>query len=199
MATTQWNPADKAASTVLSNGNLTAMATTSSSGGRAVDGYTTGKYYVEYTNSWSSGSDSVGIATSTAGFNAVPIGQCSVLYSGSINLDGSNTGSTVGGGVAPSGTIGMAVDISNKLIWFRGAPSGNWNGSGTANPATGTGGISISTLTGTLFPWFSIAFNGDTITANFGATAFSGAVPGGFTSGWPGAVTASPFVIHPFP
>jgi hypothetical protein len=57
-----------------------------------------------------------------------------------------NTGSTgfALGSLSGSPTIGVAVDFTHGLIWFRIAPSGNWNGSGTADPATNTGGITIS-------------------------------------------------------
>jgi hypothetical protein len=55
------------------------------------------------------------------------------------------------------------------------------------NPDTGTGGVVIPA--GTIVP--IVVFGGgggvpnNVVTANFGASAFSGAVPSGFTSGWP--------------
>jgi hypothetical protein len=182
-AGTTWNPADKQTIT-LSNGNLTATATTSNSGVRTILGLSAGKLYCEFTNNWTSGSSSVGLGKSTTLFSAVPNGQCSVLFGGAINLNGSNTGKSLGAGLVPTATIGMAVDIPNKLVWFRVAPTGNWNGSGTANPATGVGGQDISTLTSPLYCWMSLGANGDVVTGNFGASAFVGAVPSGYTAGW---------------
>ena len=87
----------------------------------------------------------------------------------------------------PGDVIGIALDVGAQLAWFRVAPSGNWNGSGTANPATGTGGLSLASITNVddcplvgFFPGI-----GESATANFGDSAFSGAVPSGFTTGWP--------------
>jgi hypothetical protein len=59
--------------------------------------------------------------------------------------------------------------------------AGNWNNSGTANPAIGAGGISISSLNAG--PYFAAISQHDTTevsTANFGATAYAETVPAGF-------------------
>jgi len=92
--------------------------------------------------------------------------------------------------------IGIAVDFSGQLIWFRVAPAGSWNGSGTANPATGVDGISISVIAGSRFPTMT-GQGGDAITANFGASAFTGVVPSGFTSGFTDVVaTAKRYIVE---
>jgi len=180
---TTWNPADFA-NVTFSNGNLTVTGTTTNSGSRSTVGYSSGKYYAEFTvSTWINSNTGVGLATPTATFGAAPIDTVLVLHSGNIVLNSSNTGSSL----APrtSGDIiGMAVDLTARLIWFRVAPTGNWNGSSTANPATGAGGISISALSGTLFAGAYTGTSGEVITGNFGASAFSGSVPSGFTSGW---------------
>ncbi len=46
---------------------------------------------------------------------------------------------------ANNNVLGMAIDITNKLAWFR-TGTGNWNNSGAANPATGVGGIDVRWL-----------------------------------------------------
>jgi hypothetical protein len=83
---------------------------------------------------------------------------------------------------------GMAVDLDHLTYWIRNATtSGQWNGSGAANPATNVGGfvlpagsyVPVSVFGGTS------GTAGTVQTANFGASAFVGAVPSGFTSGWP--------------
>ena len=104
-------------------------------------------------------------------------------------MNGVSNATNLNSGVAlPAGTVvGIAVDFTNHLIWFRMAPSGNWNGSGTANPATGVGGITFST--GAMVPFVTFGGSGgaagNVITANFGASSFTGTVPSGFYSGWP--------------
>jgi len=46
----------------------------------------------------------------------------------------------------------MEVDFTAQKIWFKNATTGgDWNGSPTANPATGVGGIDISGLTNSPF------------------------------------------------
>jgi hypothetical protein len=93
-------------------------------------------------------------------------------------------GSGVGLGTITSGTvICVAVDIAAKLIWWRLGAAGNWNNNASRDPAAGTGGVSIPNV-GTTFP--TDCFGGaDTLISNFGGSAFTGAVPAGFTAGWP--------------
>jgi hypothetical protein len=184
---TTWNPADKLAVT-LSNSDLTATTTaTTLNGVRAVRGNSSGKYYFELTaTTWATLNDQVGLALSTATFSTATAttGKAIVNGGGAIWVNGVNTG--IGLGSITSGMIvGVAVDLTANLIWFRISPAGNWNAGGTANPATGTGGISISAIAGTLYPTFGGgAVSTQVGTANFGATAFSGAVPSGFAAGW---------------
>jgi hypothetical protein len=112
-------------------------------------------------------------------------GATTVAKAGNINVNNANPTGNPSLGVRANGDIiGVAIDIAAKLIWFRVAPSGNWNGSGTANPVTGTGGVDITSIvTGPLYPIEGINGVG-AITANFGASAFTGAVPSGFVSGF---------------
>lgn len=187
MSNTTWNPSDKSASTTLSNANLTA-STSASAGARAIGGWTTGKYYWEITyttvntNSLTTG---VGLATGDLAFGSAT-GFCWLGRStGGININAAASGSSLGAAVAQGSVVGVAVDFGAKLIWFRIAPAGNWNGSGTANPATGAGGVDISAIsTGPLYAFMSGAAS-DVITANFGSSAFTGTVPSTFTSGLP--------------
>lgn len=70
-------------------------------------------------------------------------------------------------------------------IWFR-KNGGQWNNSPTANPATNTGGITMSQINQTLFP--TVIADGDcSVTCNFGNSAFQTSGPVGFTPGWPNA------------
>lgn len=118
-------------------------------------------------------------------------GTCSLVMSnGAIYLNNVQApGSPTLGARANGDIIGYAVDLTNKLMWFRVCPSGNWNGNAGYTPG-GTGGVSIAAINpdGVLLPLYAFVYNigtGGVITANFGDSAFSGAVPSGFTSGFP--------------
>lgn len=186
--TATWSPTDKLAVT-LTGSNLIATTTAGTNNGvRGTSGHSSGKYYFELTaNTWTTINDQVGLATATAAFNTATTttGKAFVNGGGAVWVNAVSVG--VGLGTISSGmVVGIAVDLSAHLIWFRVAPAGNWNASGTANPATGVGGISISALAGTLYPTFGGgSATGQVGTANFGASAFTGTPPSGFTAGWP--------------
>lgn len=177
------------------------VATSSSAAGgtvRAADWQSTGKFYWEVTvNSVSSiGALFLGIVRSDfpVGPNASPTtaGQNIAARDSpfsTVYLNGGSLG-TYGTGYAVGATVCIAVDLGAGLFWFRPSSTANWNGSASANPATGAGGYSFASALGTLFPWYpaaivSIVGATDKVTANFGASAFAGAVPSGFTAGWP--------------
>lgn len=184
---TTWNPADLTSIT-LSNTNLTASVVGSGGGVRGIAGLSAGKYYWEcvYTNI-NTNTISCGISLSSGNLTTPAAGTAFIQRStGGITINGSSTGSALGI-IGIAAVVGIAVDFTAQLIWFRIAPAGNWNGSGTANPATGTGGLSISTISsGALYPYMCGATS-DVLTANFGSSAFSGTVPSGFTSGIQGS------------
>lgn len=177
-----WNPSDKTSGCTLSNGNLT-FSTSTSQGGRcrATEGKSSGKWMFEVTAS-SPDSDNwyVGITNAAWNMAADPAtGPCAFLFSdGTIWADGdeevSNMGTTANGNV-----ITVCFDADNKLIWIS-RNGGNWNGSGTANPATGTGGISFASITGPYFAFAGSDVANDGGTANFGAAAFNRSLPSGF-------------------
>jgi hypothetical protein len=203
---TTLNPADKEAHISLSGGNLTATGTAGWTGSvRAVDGQSSGKYYWECTFNASAAGSGVGANISALAiatiFSGAGTGQAGVMQNGSVYVDGSTT-ITIGGvgsqsisfGTITSGTvICVAIDVPNKLMWWRLGAAGNWNNNASRNPATGAGGVSIPNIS-TAYP--SISFGGaDTIIANFGSSTFTGAVPSGFTSGLPAAFTLTPFKL----
>lgn len=172
---------------------VTRSGTATYSGSRSLAMLSSGKYYFELTcNSRSGTFDLCGIIAEDKNFfdiiqNGKGGGLC-YLFSGNIFANDANSGSSLGA-VSNTTTVGIAVDLDNDLIWFKALPSGNWNGSGTADPATGVGGISISNYSAKrVSPCVGFGgtsgASGDNLTANFGATAFSGSVPSGF-GGWP--------------
>lgn len=182
-----FSPALSGSAATLSNGNLSA---TFSGLGSAISTSmkSAGKWYVEgvynvvggisigfgdssITGSESTGntSNSVGLSGGDGGMylNSVKIGQwCSSCSNGNL--------------------VGIAIDIPNKLVWgINISRSEHWNGNVSNDPASGTGGISISGLTSTspLSICAGTWSGGQTgeLTMNFGASAFTGSVPSGFT------------------
>jgi len=189
MANTVWNGSDKSAGITLTGSNL--IATNSSgtvSGVRAVDRQVTGKFYWEYTcNTFASVSSNVGIATQSVAIGAMSgaVGTSYVSRAGTIVVDGASSGFSLG--TITAGTVVcVAVDCTARLVWYRAGAAGNWNANASNNPATGVGGVSINSLgVGIpLYPATTLVATNDQVTANFGDTAFTGAVPSGFTSGF---------------
>lgn len=192
MAFTTWNPSDKGADVTLSGGNLILsdpILTGSQTGCRATDGYSSGKFYFEITaGSPNANSSGIGIARSAATFSGLVTNGANGAI---LRLDGSTrvagaVGTATGLTIANGTVIYLAVDTGGKLIWW-GKSGSDWNGTVGADPATGTGGISFSGLTGPFYPVgiFNSGSPTRVWTANYGDTAFSGSVPSGFTSGWP--------------
>ena len=120
-------------------------------------------------------------------FNSAALGTGGIfmMKDGALYRNASASGLPNFGLRSAGNVIGMAVDLTARLIWFRVAPAGNWNTNASYNPATGIGGVDISAIAGALFPLYSPYTLNDAMTANSGASAFSGAVPAGFTAGWP--------------
>jgi hypothetical protein len=192
MANTTFNPSDKTAAVTLSGGNLIATNTTNAIGGvRAVDRQLVGRFYWEYICNVVAGNAAtgVGIASPTASlslssFNAQSGTSGVTRSAGTIYVEGVSTGSAVGAITAGS-VIGVAIDSDARLVWYRLGAAGNWNGSASANPATGAGGIPILLGRGVpIYPAVFVNGTNDQTTANFGDSAFVGAVPSGYTSGF---------------
>lgn len=203
--TVTWNPADKNANISLSGGNLTATQTSGSPSYydvQATLARTTGKY--GYTVD--PGTITVGSASSTAfGFASDNLTLTNYLGNnsgGNVGVgwfgDGSvwtNSAAALGGNAATdfssaSTLCTLMIDIDNKLLWVR-EGAGNWNNSGTANPATGVGGISLASITAGswttgMIPSLTLHGTNDVVTANFGASAMT--LPVGFSS-WDGSQT----------
>jgi hypothetical protein len=190
MAGTTWNPLDKSANCVLTNGNLTAGASGASNGARSVDGHLAGKYYWELTWNLTQTTDAVGISAAGASLTtAAPLAgqRCLLAQGGSIFLNGGTAVGGVGGSVSAGSVICIALDCTGSLIWFRVGAAGIWNNSAGNNPATGVGGVAMVTILGglRLYAHEFTAAASATVVANFGDSAFTGAVPSGFVSGFP--------------
>jgi hypothetical protein len=133
----------------------------------------------------------MGIATSSATITTGGTWTNAAVVSntaGAIFVNNSNSGVGTGGAITAGQTMCVAVDLNAARIWFRNGAAGNWNNNVTYDPATGVGGVSISTVFGAGVQaygmgWFNSSTNGS-YNANFGGSAFIGTVPSGFNSGF---------------
>lgn len=176
---TTWNTADHVNMT-FSNGNLTATGT-SSAKTRATTSKSTGKWYFEAVADVKAGTSTLGIGwangswdyfTNYLGENTQGFAQ----WDDQIYYNNTGPAQTF----AQGDRIGVAFDADNERVWFR-VNGGNWNLSGTADPATNTGGIDVSASSGPWMPALETFGTGNQATANFGATAFTDAIPSGFS------------------
>ena len=204
-ATTTFDPANKGADVTLSNGNLTASVAQNGSNhyeaGRVIPAQGTGKYYFEcsFPNLDTPADGAMGIVNSSLSVTSSFPGA----DSNGAGIFGSNTNWFVGGSGSATAastwqqgdTVGIAVDTGGQLAWqivMHAGSISNWNGSPTANPATGVGGQSLSAVVG---PYYAACYENSNgtpplvYTGNFGATPYQiqvngGNVPSGF-SNWP--------------
>lgn len=194
MAASTWSTTDKAANVTLSGSNLIATASSSNTGGvRGKDPKRAGKYYIEFTSTTTQSVNShFGFAPAVSGLAPNPFPGAVVVSSSVIRVWDWQGNIAVSGAISAAITtgsvVGCAIDLDNRQVWFRNSPAGNWNNSATANPATGVGGLD-TTLAGLgggidVYPFVALAGASNSITANFGGSSFSGAVPAGFTAGW---------------
>jgi hypothetical protein len=171
----------------VSNGNLTVThgSTANGIGVQSTTMISAGKFYVEWTVQVStSNTNAVGFKPFTVtyvdgggtftGGAGVAVGSVSTL----IYVDAVNSGVSLGI-TAVGDVICAAIDLTAKLIWFR-RNNGNWNNDGTANPATGVGGLSFPAGAQSPTVRFTNGASTDAFTANFGASAYAFTAPSGF-------------------
>jgi hypothetical protein len=148
-----------------------------------------GKYYFEATLTLGSGGSGgaiidIGVATAAQILNTQNcLHSCLVQPPSNIVSNNAIVGA-VSVTLATGQVVSIAVDLVNLTFWAR-INGGNWNNSGAANPATNTGGISLSGagFSGqSAYPFFASFLSGSAVVANFGATAFAYPVPSGFSS-----------------
>lgn len=199
MAGTTWNPASITAvsGTIysLSNGNLTATANNATNfiNIKTLDNYSSGKYYWEVgqlNGNNGSGFNQFGVCNSTAANNA---GDGGTVYLGDGRIFNPAGLQATGDMLGSVGTVCIAFDVGNALIWFR-VNNGNWNFNVLNNPTIGIGGIST---TGITLPFVATASQGsiggtpstDLLRSTAAAMAFT--PPTGFTVGLPAGAIVS--------
>jgi len=184
LSTTTWNPADAAAAITLSGGNLIATQTGSTAWSivRGIANHTTGKFYFESNINTVLTNSEFGVAESSETLTNSFLGQSGShsigwdCATGSVYLNGSVI--TTIQTAAAGDTVSVAYDLVNHMIWFR-TNAGSWNNSGTADPATNTGGISFGGVTA-YYPAAALYDATNQITTNFHATAYAQTVPSSF-------------------
>ncbi len=173
---TQFNSGNLGANVSLSNNGLTVTRTSGLSNqtsARTLFGSTaTKKFYCEiFVNNISvaaiPGAGICNAAQATTDSLAASLNGCGIFQDGNFWLNSTPT-AAITGGFASGDLLSMAIDFAANLIWFR-KNGGQWNASGTANPATGAGGFSIASLNaGPYFVAIEARTAADQFTANFG-------------------------------
>lgn len=178
-----WNPSDKSASITLSGSNLTATLVVGASDWESVRASKSRSGVKRYFE----------ITIGTGPFMEVGVGNGSMSLASYLSDTSNGIGYRGDSGeirindvvlataqtYTSGDTLRAAIDDVNDRAWFSKVGQ-NWNGSGTANPATNTGGVDISAITGALFPALAMFANGHSATVNFGDTPFAGTIPAGF-------------------
>jgi hypothetical protein len=192
-STTTFDPSNKDGDITLSGGNLVATAGAGAGIGtnvRTVATYTLGasvKKYCEFTATTISGSAAsfgFGLVNGTFAIGtAAYIGtdfNSAAVYGNDGALIRNDTVIGTGNTFVQGDIIGVAIDFSASLFWFR-VNAGNWNNNGSANPATGVGGFDISAF-GAVAMYAAVEAENDTEawTANFGGSSYSQTAPSGF-------------------
>lgn len=179
-----FDPANKGAAIVLSNGNLTASnsnAGNTDASVKSTTSHSTGKFYFEFT-----------IVSTTR--MLLGVGNTAATLTGFVGstADGAGFFDSTGAGFGSLGGVSLtagyvagnvvciALDATNSLIFGR-INGGFWNNSGSADPVTGVGGGSTAGLGGgAVFVMASPANNATSVTVNFGATSYAQTPPSGF-------------------
>lgn len=174
VAPTTWNPSDKAASSTLSNGNLT--NTTASSGYgmvRSIYGATADRFYCEITITNIGAECGVAVANASENISNY-LGQTanSWAYLSGGNKANNNSFTAYGASYTNGDIISVLLDrvAGTVEFWKNGASQG----------------IAFSGLSGTVHVACADGSNagaGAVMTANFGASQFIYAVPGAFFPG----------------
>lgn len=180
-----WNPADKTAGIDLTGSNLIATHSVGSGysgqGVRATIGKSTGKYFSRHlVTAVVTTEYSLGVCTAAhdiSDYGGVSTASNVFYLNGDVWTNGALVTSIAS--ASTGDVVDMAVDLDNGLIWFR-TNLGNWNNNGSADPATGTGGISLG-VTGTVYPCASMFYETEVCQAYFDPAGWGVSPPSGFS------------------
>lgn len=187
-ASMTWSPSDKSGFVTLSNNNMTAAGNSSGwTSVRSTKSQAAGKYYFETTFTGGDQRLYVGLANSAASLsnyigsdnNGIGFACNGNTFSSSVVLSGATL--AVLPNAANGDVICIAADLSSKLLWVR-INGGNWNNSASANPATGAGGISFSSMNAGPYFVGASPYTATAIATLNAAGSFAYAIPSGFSA-----------------
>jgi hypothetical protein len=189
-AVTTWDPVTVSPTITLSNGNRSAVENGVNQFNNArstVALPVNKKVYVEFTKIGTGqnggGVPAVGLVDAAAQNNTflTQSGPGFLTY-GTFTSNGSGGDYTGGPDWSAAGSVvGLAIDTTARLMWFRPVSTPNWNNNPAANPATGVGGLPYNA--GVTYKLGCDPFStGQGFTINCGQAAFSGAIPSGFVA-----------------
>ena len=184
------NNRSDAANAVLSNNDKTVTLTGSISAVSSTTGHTlgaAGRYYAGFKLETVGNQYYFGLQPTSSAVSTLNAGV-QINSGGAVSYLGADTGVRIGS-ISNGDVVNIAWDASAKLIWLR-RNGGLWNGSAGADPATGSGGISMST--GATVSWELWVYNNGsmgttvvTVRTELADLIYAG--PVGFTS-WMGEV-----------
>ena len=187
-----WNNTDKRNLTLSNNDKTASTSAFVSAGVRSTTVYpsgSSGKFYAEL--AIQSISFYAGIADTTIDANQNgSLKAFAVRETGAVSINGTSSGFPNLGSLSGTNTLCIAWDSDAKLVWFR-KNAENWNNSGTANPATGIGGLSVSFAADINHAlWYQTGGNSEIVTIRTEVADFTSSVPSGFTS-WIGELPSA--------
>ena len=190
-----WNPADTSGDLALSGGDLVATrgaAANAFRATRATQSKSAGKWYFEIART--AGGDKThlipGLMVVSSSLNEYP-GQSGTDTCGVQPLNTSDVNQYQNGFIGTAfgqsdvgigGGLQFAVDLDNRRVWVKTFGAAGWMGGG--DPAANTTPTFNLSGSAAVFPAAGLFSNGTEVTANFGASAFTGTVPSGFNAGW---------------
>jgi hypothetical protein len=186
-AAVTWNPVDKAATVTLSGGDLIATSSGAGTEGtvRSTTSKSSGKYYFEARMlNYDNNRPSIGIANAT---QSLTTGLGLTVNSNAIypELDAWYYNNVAGDGIdlfmTDNALIYIAADLDNGKLWMKypAGVTGHWNKDAADNPATNTGGQTLS-VTGPYYISAGMAGGAASVELFIASAAWAGSPPSGF-------------------